>query len=43
MRNHIAHGLLDDETSSTIAIVYAWWVVLRLGINSLITNESVRN
>ncbi|MDC4442340.1 DUF4209 domain-containing protein [Acinetobacter baumannii] len=36
LRNQVAHGLLDDETSSTIATVYAWWMMLRIIINSLI-------
>ncbi|MDC5344857.1 DUF4209 domain-containing protein, partial [Acinetobacter baumannii] len=42
LRNQVAHGLLDDETSSTIATVYAWWMMLRIIINSLITGNSAR-
>ncbi|QIO07513.1 DUF4209 domain-containing protein [Acinetobacter shaoyimingii] len=39
LRNQVAHGLLDDEHSSSIATVYGWWMVLRLIINSLVTGR----
>jgi hypothetical protein len=39
LRNEVAHGLLDDNTSLSIQSIYAWWMVLRLVIRS-ITNGS---
>jgi tetratricopeptide (TPR) repeat protein len=38
LRNEVAHGLLDDRTSSSVSIVYAWWMVLRLVIRSIRDN-----
>jgi tetratricopeptide (TPR) repeat protein len=35
LRNEVAHGLLDDQSSAGVASVYAWWMVLRLVIRSL--------
>lgn len=35
LRNEVAHGLLDDNTSSSIHSIYAWWMVLKLVIRSL--------
>ncbi|ONN55992.1 hypothetical protein AC057_11900 [Acinetobacter genomosp. 33YU] len=40
LRNQVAHGLLDDENSSSIATVYGWWMVLRMIINSLVTGKT---
>ena len=39
LRNEVAHGLLDDNTSLSIQSIYAWWMVLKLVIRS-ITNGS---
>lgn len=43
LRNEVAHGLLNDNSSSSISTVYAWWMVLRIVIHSLVkgngTNE----
>ncbi len=36
LRNEVAHGLLDDNTSSSIYTIYAWWMILRLVIRSLV-------
>lgn len=36
LRNEVAHGLLDDNTSSSIHTIYAWWMILRLVIRSLV-------
>ncbi|MBF1285865.1 DUF4209 domain-containing protein [Neisseria sicca] len=36
LRNEVGHGLLDDETSNSLYSVYAWWMVLRLVILSVI-------
>lgn len=33
LRNEVAHGLLDDKSSSTFSTVYAWWMILRLVIH----------
>ena len=35
LRNKVAHGLLDDNTSASIYTIYAWWMILRLVIRSL--------
>ncbi|EMW8916552.1 MULTISPECIES: DUF4209 domain-containing protein [Enterobacter cloacae complex] len=29
LRNNIAHGLLDDDSSNSEACVYAWWLTLK--------------
>jgi hypothetical protein len=41
LRNEVAHGLLDDNSSSSIYTVYAWWMILRLVILSII-NVSIK-
>ena len=35
LRNEVAHGLLNDVSSSSISTIYAWWMVLRLVVHSL--------
>lgn len=35
LRNEVAHGLLDDKSSSSISSVYAWWMILRMVIRSI--------
>ena len=35
LRNNIAHGLLSDEQCNTIDSIYAWWLGLKLVLNSL--------
>lgn len=30
LRNYVAHGLLDDSSSSSIQSVYAWWMILKM-------------
>jgi hypothetical protein len=41
LRNEVAHGLLNDSPS--ISAVYAWWMVLRLVIHSLLSvNSSIK-
>lgn len=35
LRNEVAHGLLDDITASSAGSVYAWWMVLRMIIRSI--------
>lgn len=39
LRNEVAHGLLDDNTSSSIHTIYAWWMILRLVIRSLVNGN----
>lgn len=36
LRNNVAHGLLNDDESTSIASIYAWWMILRLIIRSII-------
>ncbi|QBM18989.1 hypothetical protein MARI_31320 [Marinobacter sp. JH2] len=36
LRNETAHGLLDDNASSSLAAIYAWWMVLRLVLRSIV-------
>ncbi|GFO75838.1 hypothetical protein BPLS_P3286 [Bathymodiolus platifrons methanotrophic gill symbiont] len=33
LRNDVAHGLLDDSSSSSIQSVYAWWMILKMIIH----------
>lgn len=35
LRNEVAHGLLDDNSSLSLHSIYAWWMVLRLVIRSI--------
>lgn len=35
LRNEVAHGMLDDNSSSSLASVYAWWMLLRLVVRSI--------
>ena len=39
LRNEVAHGLLDDRSSSSFSTIYAWWMVLRLVIRSIINSD----
>lgn len=36
LRNEVAHGLLDDSCSSSMHAIYAWWMTLRLVVNSIL-------
>lgn len=40
LRNNVAHGLLDDQSSSSHSSVYAWWMVLRLVVRSLYESQN---
>ncbi len=42
-RNGVAHGLLDDQSSSSVNSVYSWWMVLRLVIRSLYEFETTND
>lgn len=35
LRNEVAHGLLDDNSSNSIFSVYAWWLVFKWVIRSV--------
>lgn len=35
LRNYVAHGLLDDNAANSDAVVYAWWLYLRIIVMSL--------
>ena len=39
LRNEVAHGLLDDDSSFSIHSVYAWWMVLKLVIRSIMNGS----
>ena len=36
LRNEVAHGLLNDSSSASLSSVYAWWMLLRIVVNSLV-------
>lgn len=40
LRNEVAHGLLDDNGSLSLHSIYAWWMILRLIIHSLLSGNS---
>lgn len=42
LRNKVAHGLLDDNDSTSIGSIYAWWMILRLVIRSIV-NGKIKN
>jgi tetratricopeptide (TPR) repeat protein len=42
LRNEVAHGLLDDNSSFSISTIYAWWMVIRLVVHSLVEENSSR-
>ncbi len=39
LRNEVAHGLMTDSAAYSAAPVYAWWVLLRMVVHSLITSK----
>jgi len=40
LRNEVAHGLLDDNSSFSVSTIYAWWMVIRLLVHSIIINNN---
>lgn len=40
LRNGVAHGLLNDQSSGSHASVYAWWMILRLVVRSLFDSNT---
>ena len=43
LRNEVAHGLLNDSSSTSIASVYSWWMILRLVVRSIYETEKADN
>lgn len=39
LRNEVAHGLLDDNSSGSVGSIYAWWMFLRLIVRSLVESK----
>ena len=39
LRNEVAHGLLTDNAAYSEAPIYAWWVLMRMTIYSIITSS----
>lgn len=39
LRNTVAHGMLDDDTSQGIDVVYFWWRILRWVILSVVVDD----
>ena len=35
LRNEVAHGLMTDEMAYSVTPVYAWWVLVRMVVNSM--------
>lgn len=43
LRNEVAHGLLDDSSSITVGTIYAWWLILKLVIRSIVVGHLPKN
>lgn len=43
LRNEVAHGLLTDSAAYSVSPVYAWWVLLRMVIHSIIMPSEESN
>ncbi|MDE2889440.1 MAG: DUF4209 domain-containing protein [Gemmatimonadota bacterium] len=41
LRNMLAHGMLDDNASQSPFAVYAWWLALKLVVNSVLAPPDV--
>ncbi len=42
LRNEVAHGLLNDNNSSSVNTIYAWWMVTRMVIDSVIKGSPTK-
>lgn len=42
LRNEAAHGLINDNASSTISTIYAWFMILRLVIHSIMNGNAIQ-
>lgn len=40
LRNEVAHGLLDDNSSFSGSSIYAWWMILRLVVHSAMIDNT---
>jgi tetratricopeptide (TPR) repeat protein len=43
LRNEVAHGLLTDNAAYSEAPIYAWWVLMRMTIHSIITSSEEKD
>jgi hypothetical protein len=43
LRNEVAHGLLTDNAAYSASPVYAWWMLLRMVIHSIIVSSEESN
>ncbi|MCS6098129.1 DUF4209 domain-containing protein [Shewanella baltica] len=43
LRNEVAHGLLTDSAAYSASPVYAWWMLLRMVIHSIIVSSEESN
>mgnify|MGYP000586776421 CR=1 FL=1 len=39
LRNEVAHGLLTDASADSLAPVYAWWMLLRMVVHSVVMSS----
>ncbi len=42
LRNEVAHGLLTDNAAFGTTPVYAWWMLLRWVVHSVITTDKYK-
>ncbi|MFD3223442.1 DUF4209 domain-containing protein [Rahnella aceris] len=42
LRNYVAHGLLNDNSSQSDAVVYAWWLYFKIILRSVTTEPVIR-
>ncbi len=42
IRNYVAHGLLNDNSSQSDAVVYAWWLFFKIILRSVTTAPVIR-
>lgn len=42
IRNYVAHGLLNDYSSESDAVIYAWWLYLKIIVSSVTQNPLIR-
>ncbi|NVO99777.1 DUF4209 domain-containing protein [Photobacterium damselae subsp. damselae] len=43
LRNEVAHGLLTDNAAYSEAPIYAWWMLMRMTIHSIILSSEERS
>ncbi|XEG69229.1 DUF4209 domain-containing protein [Edwardsiella tarda] len=42
IRNYVAHGLLNDHSSQSNAVVYAWWLYFKIIFRSITSSPEIR-